>query len=256
MPPENEPSTSEKTPASELHPVRLGLRMAWANRWPGLVLSLFAVGLLLCWWYVPTVQGWLKAVADFRDRVDGGSWLSPYSIVATALFGGLIPWTVQRLRPAYRHLSPGSHLIWYVAFWGYVGFETALFYDVQAAIFGSRVTLGVVIMKMLVDMILWMPLWAVPKTVVMYKAIEVDFSWVKLRRWFGGPWFRRDVVPIIITNWMVWIPAVCVIYSLPLALQLPMQNLVLCFWSLMLVLQSREQSSTGSSESGESGQGT
>jgi hypothetical protein len=207
------------------------------------VLSLFAVSLLLCWWYVPPAREWLQTIADFRQRVDGGSWLSPYAIVATALFGGAIPWAVQRLRPKYRHLSPWSHLLWYSLFWGYVGFETSLFYDGQAYLFGDESSFGVILTKVLVDMLGWMPLWAVPKTVIIYKAIEADFDWQKLRRWFAGPWIRRDVIPIIVTNWMIWVPAVCVIYSLPLALQLPMQNLVLCFWSLMLVLQSREQSS-------------
>ncbi|MEM1213057.1 MAG: hypothetical protein AAGI68_12265 [Planctomycetota bacterium] len=45
-----------------------------------------------------------------------------------------------------------------------------------------------------------------------------------------------------IANGMVWVPAVgavVVIDLLPLALQLPIQNLVLCFWSLMLIIQTR-----------------
>jgi hypothetical protein len=37
----------------------------------------------------------------------------------------------------------------------------------------------------------------------------------------------------------VWIPAVATIYSLPSALQVPLFNLVLCFWCLLISFISR-----------------
>jgi hypothetical protein len=38
----------------------------------------------------------------------------------------------------------------------------------------------------------------------------------------------------MIANIAVWIPAVAIIYALPTALQLPLQNLVLLFFTLLL----------------------
>jgi hypothetical protein len=46
---------------------------------------------------------------------------------------------------------------------------------------------------------------------------------------------------IIISIWAVWIPTVSIVYSLPLALQFPLFNIVLCFWSLMLTTLSKEK---------------
>ena len=40
----------------------------------------------------------------------------------------------------------------------------------------------------------------------------------------------------LVSGWMVWIPAVSMIYILPASLQIPLFNIVLCFWSLVLTL--------------------
>jgi hypothetical protein len=41
-------------------------------------------------------------------------------------------------------------------------------------------------------------------------------------------------ITVLFSTWVVWIPAVSIVYSLPSALQLPIFNLVLCFWCLLL----------------------
>ncbi len=50
----------------------------------------------------------------------------------------------------------------------------------------------------------------------------------------SGRWYSRRVLTPLISNLAVWLPAVTIIYSLPPALQLPMQNLVLVFFTLIL----------------------
>ena len=44
----------------------------------------------------------------------------------------------------------------------------------------------------------------------------------------------RELVPVLIANFGVWMPTVSIIYTLPTVLQLPLENLVLCFFTLML----------------------
>jgi hypothetical protein len=44
---------------------------------------------------------------------------------------------------------------------------------------------------------------------------------------------------VTFSQWMVWIPAVSIIYCLPSALQIPLFNLVVCFWVLLLTFVSR-----------------
>jgi hypothetical protein len=47
------------------------------------------------------------------------------------------------------------------------------------------------------------------------------------------PFFDR-VIPLMIANWVVWIPAVSLIYLFPLPLQLPLMNIILALWCLIL----------------------
>lgn len=217
---------------SGVAPWRLGVVAARANRWPGLMLSVFAVGLLLSYWYVPTATAALDAVAGFKDEQ---GWR--FVLVSTALFGGVIPWIVQRLRPATRHFSPWPHLWFLAAFWGIKGVEIDLLYRVQAIWFGHGSDPATVTKKIAFDMGLYAPIWAMPTTLAAYAFMNNRFSFRGLSGLDLRRWISRVLLPITISNWSVWVPAVMVIYCLPLALQLPVQNLVLCFWSLLLVFQ-------------------
>ena len=231
-------STANPTPA---RPWRAGAEAAWANRWPGAALSAFAVTLLLAYFYVEPVRDALQRVADFKETV---GW--PFAIVSTALFGAVLPWLVQRLRPAYRGETRWSHLLFLAAFWGYKGAEIDWFYKLQAHLVGDAATLGIITVKVLIDQCLYVPLWAVPTTVLAYRFKDEGFDVGRLRRVIFedhgglGGWVRARVLPVLVSNWAVWLPAVVVIYALPQALQLPIQNLVLCFWALLLVLQVRD----------------
>jgi len=49
----------------------------------------------------------------------------------------------------------------------------------------------------------------------------------------------RQTVPVLISNWAVWVPAVAMIYAMPPALQLPIQNLVACLWVMMVMFMTK-----------------
>jgi hypothetical protein len=52
-------------------------------------------------------------------------------------------------------------------------------------------------------------------------------------------WLRMPL--IIVSCWMVWIPAVYMIYWFPAALQIVIANLIECFWALMLIVLTHPQ---------------
>lgn len=233
---------SDATPASPAAlaeaPWRAGVRAARANAVPGAVLSVFAVALLLGYRYVPTIHAALDGVADFKER-----WGLGFAAISTALFGGLVPGLVQRLRPATRRAASWRAIGFISAVWAVKGVEIDLLYRLQALALGHGADPATVAAKVFFDMGVYCPTWAVPSTIAAYAVMEAGVSLkglapMKILGLWG--WYKQIALPIIISNWGVWVPAVCVIYTLPLALQLPVQNLVLCFWSLMLVLQVRD----------------
>ena len=227
-------------PVSTPPPWRLGLRAARANLVPGAVLSAFAVGLLLAYWNLPAVEAVLQRVGEWKLRGGYG-----FSAVSTALFGALLPGLVQRLRPRLRHTMTGRHLTFLALFWAYKGVEVDLLYRLQAQWFGHGRDAGTIALKVLIDQGIYVPLIAVPTTALAYAFKDADLSWAAtlapIRRQGVGRWVHTVALPLLLSNWGVWIPAVVVVYCLPLPLQLPMQNLVLCFWSLLLILQVRRE---------------
>jgi hypothetical protein len=43
----------------------------------------------------------------------------------------------------------------------------------------------------------------------------------------------------MVTNWLVWIPTLALVYSLPPALQFPLFAVVMCFFILIITLLAR-----------------
>src|SRR5690606_28764550 len=99
----------------------------------------------------------------------------------------------------------------------------------------DRADLLTIAAKSFVDQFILVPLWFVPVMVLFYTWKESDFRLRDLRRRLGPHPYRDRCIPVMLSNWGVWIPAVVLIYALPLPLQLPIQNVVLCLWVLMLM---------------------
>ena len=217
-------------------PWRAGLRAARANLVPGLALSGFAAGLVLAYAALPPVHDALDQVGEWKLA---GGFL--FSIVSTGLFGGTLPWIISRLRPARPGMGitrpPLAHGLFLTALWAYKGIEVDGFYRFQSWLWGDATGPAVIVGKVLLDLGVWCVIWAVPTTALAYAFMDNGFTRAGLRRWMTPGWFPRKVVPIVVSNFFVWAPACAAIYCLPFALQVPVQNLVLCFWSLILILQ-------------------
>ena len=114
------------------------------------------------------------------------------------------------------------------------GIEIDWFYRVQSLMFGSNQQFSTVVTKTLVDQIIYVPAFGLVNVVLFVLWRDNDFSCRRFRIALGPNWYARHVLPVLVSNWFVWIPAVLLIYGLPSGLQLPIQNLVLVFWILIL----------------------
>jgi membrane-associated protease RseP (regulator of RpoE activity) len=89
-------------------------------------------------------------------------------------------------------------------------------------------------MKALVDQFVYVPLWAAPSQVLLFAWKDAGFSVEKTRAAFQRQSLGQRLLVVIFSTWVVWLPAVAIVYSLPLLLQVPLFNLVLCFWCLLM----------------------
>lgn len=221
------PSAARPAPDAA-SPFRKSLAAARANLGPGLALQAFALALLLAYYFHAPTREALDVVAGWKVR-----WGWRYSLIATAVFGGLIPFLYLRLRPATRAHTPLSHGLFYLIFWAYKGLEVDWFYTLQGRLFGIEPDFLTVTAKVLFDQLIYVPFWATPTALILFNWKEHFFAPSELRtsRWTSV--WRRDMWPALIGTWGVWLPAVAIIYSLPATLQIPLFNLVLLFYALL-----------------------
>jgi hypothetical protein len=209
--------------------IQRGLLAARRNLRPGLALQAVALALVLLYYFhVPTREVLLR-VAEFKRQA--GAALPP---LATALFGGLIPFLLMAARgeiPAGRHRTD---LFFLLGFWAVNGVIIDFLYRAQAAAFGDQVDFPTVLKKTLVDQFVFCPLWSAPFAAVAMHWKNCGFSLRVLRAGLTLRAFALETMAVLLGIWAVWLPAVAIVYSLPLALQFPLFNVVLCFWSLLL----------------------
>lgn len=209
------------------------------NRVPAVILQLFAGAILALYFLAPGLRGFFTAIEQLKAGGGAG-----FAIVSTAIFGGLIPWMVMVRRG---RISPGDrvkHLVFFLFFWGLQGAAVDWLYTQQSEWFGSDTSFKVLIKKMLVDQLPYNLIWATPNSLILYGWKDTGFSWKRFWKINTGPTLYRRFLTIQVSAWVVWVPAVLMIYSLPPDLQIPLFNLVLCFFSLVLAFVSKGEPDT------------
>lgn len=218
----------------------IGLRGARANLVPGLILQAVALSIALAYYFTEPVRLLLERLSDFRVQTG-----FVYSFVATGIFGGVLPCLYLWLRPATRGRYNFKQSAVLCLFWAYKGIEVDLWYRVLVHLVGDDHSAKTVVTKMLLDQFVYCPLFAVPITVLVYAWVETQFQARTVAADVqAGAWYQRRALPNLISNIGVWVPTVCIVYALPTSLQIPLFNLVLCFFTLLLAHVSRDTAPT------------
>jgi hypothetical protein len=159
-----------------------------------------------------------------------------YSAISTAIFGGLIPYFLLLFRKNVPHGKELGWFCFFAFFWAVKGIEVDAFYRLQSILFGDAQEKSVVVSKVLFDQFVYCVLWAAPTTAVFYGWKNANFNWgdVKEIKCFHA--LLKESVFLLVSTWLIWIPAVTIVYSMPPNLQIPLFNLTLCFFVLVISL--------------------
>lgn len=205
-----------------------------SNLRPALVLQAFALAIVCGYFWSTGVREALDVVGALKVRYGYA-----YSAVATSIFGGLIPYLVLSLAGRIPRERRYAELAFYVLLWFQKGIEVDALYSAQARWFGEGANATTIAIKTAVDQFGYVPLWAAPSQVVLFTWKDAGFTLAGSRAAFQRQSLLERVLVVMFSTWVVWIPAVAIVYSLPSALQLPLFNLVLCFWCLLMSFISR-----------------
>jgi hypothetical protein len=218
-------STANETEA----PWRAGLHSARALLWPGLFLQATALALVLAYYFLPAAQPAFAQVGEWQRNGGYG-----FSVVATVLCGAVVPFLFLRLHPDTRAAHPWPHLLFFLLFWAWKGAEVDLWYRTLAWMYGDGNHVSTIARKVLTDQFVFNPVYSTPISIPIFAWKDAGFRWAPVVADLRTPrWYYRRVIPVLLPLWCIWFPVVICVYSLPLPLQMPLFNVVLCFWSML-----------------------
>lgn len=211
-------------------PLLIGLRAARANLVPGLVLQAIMLGIVLAYFYHEPTRARLNILAHYKE-----TWGYAFSALCSISSGAILPEIFEVLffqKAKSLNSRNLSNLLFAIPFWGFMGICVDFLYRMQAVWFGTDPTALTLLKKVAVDQFLYSALFSAPLSLIAY-------DWHKrgtggLVRLLSLKFWSRDLPPTVIAAWGVWIPLVAIVYSLPPLLQVPLSNLALTFWVLIL----------------------
>ncbi|WP_309400884.1 hypothetical protein [Cerasicoccus maritimus] len=214
--------------------IREGIQAAKANLLPGSILIICGVILVVSYYQVAPIRNLLEWVGNWQLRL--GMF---FAIPSTAFFGGVAPLIFRRI--FLREGSTGKDYLFQVIFWGIMGLEVHLLYKMQALAFGNEVNLQTLLPKAFIDQFVYVPIIAIPSMLLGYLWKQCNYSLAETKAALRRQNYWERSIPLMISNWGVWVPAVFIIYSFPLPLQLPLQNLILTIWVMLVILLTRDK---------------
>jgi hypothetical protein len=212
-----------------LSAARAALRRFWR---PFVLIQLAAVALVVAYHTSAGVRAACAALAAWKTA--GGL---PLAAVTAAFAGGVLPELAKAV--ALRGRAPlrgrGGELAFNVAFFAFNGVVVDFLYRGEARLFGTGTGAATVAAKVAFDQFVFTPPWlCIILTLFLFRAR--GFSWAATRPAFASGFLRARVLPVLLPDWLFWIPMVSVVYAFPLPLQFLLFILALAAWSLILVV--------------------
>lgn len=234
------------TPRSASSLIRIAwaesLRSLRANLLPGLFLQTVMVLLAAGYCFLPSCHALLVSLSSIKE-----SWGLFFSFAGTSAASALLPEFIRPfLPPSGRPAQEpplGGRLLFAIPFWGLVGMQVDLFYRLQFLLFGPSDRISVIVCKVLVDAFLYCPLIAIPEAVCVFLWRDHNFTHRGFRGWTPHRFYALRIFPVLMANWIVWIPVVTVIYSLPAPLGIPLFIIAQAFWVMVFTTLSGGASS-------------
>lgn len=204
------------------------------NRVPCLALNLVVITLVGSYYQVPAIAEAWEAVGAFKLK-----WAYAFSLGSTIFAAVLLPTLVQLWMGTLPAEGRWKRVGLLSLFWGYRGMEIDWFYQVQGWLFGTGNDAATLIKKVAVDQFVMSPLWFVPTVLIAMRWVDMGGSWTRTRDSLTREFWTRTCPTVMVTNWLVWIPTLALVYSLPPALQFPLFSVVMCFFILIVTLLAR-----------------
>jgi hypothetical protein len=201
-----------------------------ANILPGLLLQGLMAVFVFAYLTHDGTRDFLSAVAGVKQQSGLAFAFFSYVVAAAVLPEILRIVFFQSGRPERRNLL---NFLAAAPAWGVMGMIVDVFYRYQSAWFGDGASLAAVVPKVIVDQLLFSPLFSNPVMVGYFALCAGGFRREAWGEVLQTGFYVEKVVPVMVAGWMIWIPGVSVVYSMPQLLQIPVAVIIQCFWVLV-----------------------
>jgi hypothetical protein len=209
----------------------VGLRAARANILPGLLLQAIMACILAFYLFHDGSREFFRLVGESRQE------LGVFFAMVTYTFSGAVLPEIMRVvliqggRVTLGNLKSVATM---APLWMFMGSAVDVFYTAQNGWFGYGNDVATVVAKVLVDQLLYSPLFATPVITGYFALRAGGFGTAARQGVFQRRFLTETLLPVQLASWLIWFPGVTFVYNMPPPLQLPFAVLVHTFWVLIL----------------------
>ena len=214
-----------------LHALMVGVRAAKANFLPGVLLQGIMACVLSLYLFHDGSRAFFLLVGESRQELG-----VVFAMVSYTFSGGLLPEIMRVLLFQRGRVDAGNlqRFVTLAPLWIFMATAVDYFYTAQNEWFGFGNGFSTVATKVLVDQLLYSPLFATP-VIAGYFAIRAGgFQKAAIASVFRLQFLTETLLPVQLASWMIWFPGVTFVYIMPPPLQIPFAVLVHTFWVLIL----------------------
>ena len=211
-------------------PFQIGWESAKANVVPMIVLSCLTLAIVVGYYNVPVIAQGLNPLAAWQNE---WGWMAAF--VNRSVFCVLLPGLFILPRTGLRPERPYAVLLGQMCWGGVCGVMTDWMFTLNAYLFGTGVDLLTLCIKTAVCQFAWTPLFFIPAGAVVYFWLGHGLSVDAARKDWPRHFLRDQILPNLLANWVIWIPATVLIHCLPTALQIQLSGTVGVFHALVML---------------------
>ena len=225
--------------------LKLEIASVRANLLPMVVLWGLAGAAVAAYYLMPGVAGALKVFAD---------WQVEYGKVASFanrfICGGVVPGVFLLTMPSIRPKRAVATVLAQAVWCGLMGIAVDVFFTLQGEWFGTEPSLGVAVVKTLVDQFGFCVLFVTPLNALFYAWMGNGFSLTFLCDAGETPppretrpfrdWFVRSYLGNIVMNWAITIPTLVCVYYFPMELQITVSGFIGATQALLFIFIGRK----------------
>ncbi|CAA6695460.1 MULTISPECIES: hypothetical protein [unclassified Lentimonas] len=231
-------SNEHRTPLAYLVKVITPTLQALRAYWPAILLIQgISLCLVLSYYWIPSTQAVFGRIAELKVELG-----ITFAAVTTAFSGCVFPELLKRkFRPKGSPAPSFGELVHQFMMWAIVGMLVDRFYTLQSMVFGHGNDVTTLVIKVVMDQLVFTPLLCVPFITLWFLVRETNYSPSRFCASVSLPVLRDRVLPIWATSLSFWPIMLLIVYSLPAALQFPLFLLGNSAFSILMIFIIRHQ---------------